>query len=109
ATDATRFLAMLEVEVLVTVLLHARIDILTEGLAGCSGGLMPVLTVLLEAIIGREVIATAKPPYRLFTGFFRDEKTEIGVRSGHKGVVRMDDQGYPHGLKGASRQLWARR
>src|SRR5690606_11820542 len=66
AAHAAGLLSMLEVEVLVTVLFHTRIDFITEGFAGVPGCLVPVSAIFLEAVIGRQVAATAEPPHRLF-------------------------------------------
>ena len=64
-------------------------------------------TVVFIAVIGRKVIATAKPPDGVFTFFFSDKEAHIGMGRWHIGVVRVDHQRYAHGLKASASQFRA--
>ncbi len=93
AADAARFVAVLEVEVVVAPFFETRIDIVAEGRrSGLARCLVPVHHVFLVAVVGRQVEAAAEPPDRVLTGFFGNEKAHIGVRRGHVRVAGMDDQ-----------------
>ena len=100
---------MFEVEIVITPLFEARVDLAAKGFAGIGSHLVPAHTILAVAVVGSEVVATAKPPDRLLAVLLGDEHAHIGVGSGHIGVARMNHQGYPHGLETAAGQFRARR
>src|SRR5690606_16606706 len=60
--DAARLAAVPEEEVLVAVPLQARVDVRRHLLAGRARGGVPMPRVVLEGVVGRQVVATAEPP-----------------------------------------------
>src|SRR5690606_27190916 len=105
AADAPGFVAMAQVEVVITPLLETGIDILAKGRAGSARYPVPVETVCFVGVIGRQVETTAEPPYRLSSLLLGNEEAHVGVGGGHMGVVRVHDQGHAHGLETAASQL----
>src|SRR5690606_38986116 len=79
STDTTRFLAVRQVEVFVTGLLEARVNLHTGRITGIFRSLVPVTAVVFVAVVGRQIVSATEPPNRLFTGFFCNKKAEVGV------------------------------
>ena len=61
----------------------------------------------LIAVIGRQVIATAKPPDGVCSFFFCDKEAHIGMGRWSIGVLRMNNQRNAHGLKTSTGQFRA--
>src|SRR5690606_22748163 len=96
AADTTRFLAMLQIEIVVTPLFIVRVHIIAEGLQRVATGAVEMLHIFLEAVIGREVHAAAEPPDCFLVWCSGDEETYIHVHSGHIGIAWMQYQRYAH-------------
>src|SRR5690606_31642633 len=105
AAHAARFAAVLEVKVLIAPAFETRIDVITKGPAGSTGGAMPVAHIVLVAIVGCQVKAAAKPPHRRLAIFLGDEKAHIGVTGRCVGIARMNHQRDTHGLPVSASQL----
>lgn len=96
---------MLQIEIVITPLFIARIDILAKRLAEISGGLVPVQRIFFEAIKRGQVKSATKPPDGIGTRFLRDKKAHVGVAGRYIGIVRVDHQRHAHRFKAATRQL----
>src|SRR5690606_16334832 len=90
--DAARFVAMLQIKIFVAPFFKARINIGAERHAGLAGCTVPVNAILLETVIGRQVVTAAEPPYGFCSRFLGDKETHIGVGGGYIRVVRVYDQ-----------------
>src|SRR5690606_20405345 len=86
-THSPRFLAVLEVEILVTPCLKARIHFFPKRGTSLLGYLVPMAAVLFKPIIRGQVIAAPKPPHRFLTGLFRHKETYVGMGGGYIGVA----------------------
>src|SRR5690625_1868195 len=111
ATDTAGFIAMFEVEVLVTPGFVTGIIILSKRGQCIMAALMKMAGILLGNRVGRKFHATAKPEYRLILciACMRNEKTHIHMTGGNIGVGGVQYQGDPHGLPGATLELAALR
>ncbi len=98
---------MLQKEVVIAPTFKFWVEMFAERIACVFGGLVPVHYVGLVAVIGGQVVTTAKPPYRFRALFFGDKKAHIGVTGRHIGVVRVNHERYAHGFKCSARQLGA--
>ena len=98
---------MFKVKIIVTPLFIFYILIRTEWIASLFCSAMPVLTVFLVGVIGRQVESTSKPPDRFRIRIFGNEKSHIRMRGRHVGIVRVDYQRNTHGPKITSGQLGA--
>src|SRR5690606_9547953 len=105
--DTARFLAMLQIKILIAPGFELPVDIRAERIARLLRHTMPVLAILVETIVWGEVIAAAKPPDRRFARLFRQKETYIGMGRGHVGIAGMNDQRDSQGLPAASCQLGA--
>src|SRR5215210_1282565 len=103
--DAARLTAVFQVEVLVTPLLVARVNLRAKRLARRAGGAMPVDRVFLEAIVGRQVEPATEPPDRLRVRLLRKKEADVHVGRGHVGVVLIEDEGDTESLEASARQL----
>ena len=91
-TDAARFLAMLQIKILITQFFETWMIGLVEGIQRVAAGLMKMYRVFLEAIIRCQVHAAAKPPYRLAAGLVRDQEAYVHVHGGRERIARMKYQ-----------------
>ena len=110
AAQAPRFLAVLEVEVLVAPLLEARMEIAAAGVQRGLAGAVEMDRVFLEGIVRREVHAAAEPEHVIVVRGMHglgDEDAYVHVHGGHVRVARVDHQRDTHGFPGASGQLGA--
>ena len=92
AAHAPGFVAMLEVKVVITPALEARIDLGPERLAGVGCGLVPMPGIFKETVVWGQIEPPAHPPDRLLVGSFGDEQADIGVCGGNVGVLGVDHQ-----------------
>ncbi len=107
AANATRFVAVLDMEVAVAPGLVTRVDVGAKRRTRSFGHAVPVDAVFFVAVVGGEVEAAAEPPHRFFTFFFRDEKAHIGVGRWHMRIVRVNHQRHTERFKPATGQLRA--
>ena len=107
--DPARLVAVLEEEVAVAPCLVLGIAIRAERCQCIAAGTMEVHGIRLEAVIGREIHATAEPPDRLAHGVIRqrvgDEEADVHVHRGHERVARMQHQRHAHRFEAAPGQF----
>ena len=106
-TDASRFIPVLQEEVVITPFLILGIDLFAKGNTGLPCGLMPGHRVFFKGVIRGQVKPAAKPPNRSFMFFFSEKETDIGVRRRHIGVSWMNHQRHPQGLKSSPLKISA--
>ena len=99
ATNATGFIPVFQEEILVAPFFVFRVNIFSEWDAQVFRHLVPMHHIFFKWVIRREVEASAKPPDRLFSLFFSDEKAHVGMGCWNIGVVWMNHQGNTHGLE----------
>ena len=109
AADAARLAAVAQEEVLVALLLEARVGLGPEGGAGAARDLVPVHAVFLEAVERRQVEAAAEPPGRGPACGRGLEEAQVQMRGGHVGVARVRDQRDRDRLEGRAGELGAPR
>src|SRR5690606_11011962 len=78
-TDTPGLLTMFQIEVVVAPLLERRIHIVAERLTGIAGGAVPVDAILVESVIGRQIVAATKAVHRLAIFGRSNEEAHIGV------------------------------
>ena len=61
--------------------------------------LVKVFAVLVNTIVGGEIKAAAKPPYRILIWRLRNKTAHIHMGGGRFWIARMKHQGDTHGLK----------
>src|SRR5690606_20573050 len=88
---ASRFVAVFDKEIFIAPLFKVGINVFSKWGAGRTRRAVPVLAVLFVAIIRRQVIATAKPPYGFGAFFFRNKKSNVGVTGGHVRIAGMNN------------------
>src|SRR3984957_9141165 len=87
--DAARFVSMGQEEIAVAPSLVLFVGAGPEGLAGRSGGAVPVQDVLVERIVRREIEAAAEPPHGRQTCGSGNEEAHIAMSGGCIGVARV--------------------
>ena len=92
AANASRLIAVLEIEVVIAPLLKLGIVIRPEWITSLFCRLVPVNTVLHVGVVRCQVEAAAKPPYRFFIGLFCNKKPDVTMGGRHVGIVRMEYQ-----------------
>ena len=98
---------MLQEKILVAPALEPCVHVGPERGQRIAAAGVKMARVLLEAVIGREVHAAAKPPHVDGVGGPRHEKTHVHVHGRHIGIARMQHQGHAHRLEAATGQLRA--
>ena len=96
-SNTAGFITMLEIEIIVTPLFVAGINIIAKRLSGFFDSAMPMDNIIHVRVIRGQVVAAAKPPDRIICAFFSTglagyKETYIGVTGWNMGVVWMDDQ-----------------
>ncbi|ABC26958.1 ferric pseudobactins receptor protein RF5-like protein [Hahella chejuensis KCTC 2396] len=89
SADAAGFIAMLQIKVVVTPFFVFGVNLRAEGLARLRRRAMPMGAIFIEAVIRRQIVTAAKPPYGVFALFFRHKKAYVGVGSRGIGVPWM--------------------
>ena len=92
AAHAPLLLAVLEKEILVAPLLEARIQVGPEGLERSLAGGMEMHGIVVEAVIRREIHATAEPADLLVRARKRGQHAYVHVDRGYVRIARMEHQ-----------------
>ena len=79
AADTAWFLAMLQEEIVIAVLLEFRIHIVDERCACGFRRVVPVAAIFIKTIIRCQIVTAAKPPHRFDARFFRNEEADVRV------------------------------
>ena len=101
ATDAARFVAVLQEEVLVAPFLEARVLVCTERHQCLLAGRVEVSRVFFGRIVWRQIHTPAEPVDVGFAGLLRNEEPNVHVHGWHKRIARMKDQRHAHRLEAA--------
>lgn len=103
--DTARLFSVSQVEIVVTLLLEIRIELFAVGVEGITTGAVEMDHVLFEAIIGRQVHTSSKPPDVRFLTSVRclgDKEADIHMHCRDIGVPRMEHQRDSHSLPSAT-------
>jgi len=96
---------MLEIKIVIAPVFQFCIQFITERCTGIMRALMPMPAIIVEPIVGGKIETAAKPPDRIFAGFFCTEETHIGMCGWYEGIVRMKHQRDAHGAPFATSKL----